>query len=205
MANPTQYYGWTLPTEGSDPWYQTFDDMVSATDVSVRSVENITGTRYTLVVSTNGSLLINSDTTGAVVGQAYFGVMSSSPFGRFVGSFSLVRSGAAALFAVSIQGRLDHVLDSIVRNDLRLAVRGVVQGNGMTSLSVPQNSLFWSHAPGVTEVQQQLRWTAAVSLGPGTYSVEWQAQVMSATTGAGSEWRSTTTDRFVAEVLEVNR
>lgn len=204
MGNPTGIYGWTFPVEGQDPFYQAFDDFASGVDVTVSSVERVTGTRHTLVLSNapSGVLSVSSATAVLLPAGDYFTVMSQAPLGRHVGSFSLVRSGAQARLELTTQGRCNGN-GTVQTGGGTVAFRCIITGNGMTSLAVPQNSLFWSFTPGVTEVRQHLGWTATVSLGPGAYSCELQCNAQSFT-GAGSEWRITTLERTALTVLEVN-
>ena len=173
---PTSHYGWTLPTEGQDPWYSTMDTLFNAIDTSVHSVQTGMVTHMTMVISAypNPALFIpNVANVGA--GGTWL-VLSAAPYGRFVGSFSLVTSGAQAAFDLRITGDFSTFIASLQETRFRLFV-----SNGVNSFVVPSDSAWISVITfsGLSWVLPPF--TSIVSLGPGKFSCEVQATTTTST------------------------
>lgn len=198
MPNPTQVYSWTIPAEGANPWYTGLEQLFNDIDTSVGSIENLAGTRSTLVYSVFPSdlMIVTSDNMLDMGGDGGWVVMSVAPFGRVVSSFALVGSGANVRFDAHEQGYADT--SPALTLAFTLFWRCVVTGNGVSSLVVPSNSAWLARFLTIDRMQRSF--TAQVSLGPGNYSVELQGSLNGF--AASSRYVIGAADYFVMHALE---
>lgn len=203
MPNPTTYWAWPLPSENADPWYDAFQEFAGAIDTTVRSIESGLVPRATVVLSVMpiGSMAINSSTMVSRGADGHWAIASVAPYGRFVGSFALVTSGAQANWHLTIAGLNRSAGVPALTDHLIVRFRAVVQRTGVSSLVVPNNS-GWLFIFNPSNVHQQMVFTALTSLGPGNYSAEIQA---STTAQVGSTWSMNEYDRAMLIVTEVRR
>jgi hypothetical protein len=172
MPTPTQFYRWTLPVEGQDPWFETINTAFITIDASVSSAAQVAIPKRTMVISSYPTADLEV-TSANVVNQGatdgYWAIFSSAPFGRCVGSFHLVGSGAQALFDLRIQGAA--MVNASGQGNNTIGFRLVLQSS---SLIVPGNSQ-WSFRFNYSGLQQNLQaFIGTRSLGPGNFSVEIQ-------------------------------
>lgn len=202
MADPTSRFAWDVPNAGSDPWYKQFDGFISGIDTSVFSLESYIGTvnsrvtlvetsapmRQTLVISYYpGGTLPGSNTLTSTTGlTANWQTLSSAPFGRCVGSFTIAGSGRQALVDLN----LDFVIVggaspawTVGRVTPYARVVFVTGANTVTC----GDSVFY--LPSETALMHvQAHWLATASLGAGRYSAEVQMSGVSENTGSPSKF-----------------
>ena len=194
MADPTARYLFDLPNENIDPWYASFDTMVSQIDTTINSVEQLAVAlnRATLAVSLypTASVTWNASSTLANFGTTGAHVMSCAPYGRLVGSFQIVASGTNAWVTLAI--------DHYGINTLTTFFRGVINPG---SLVVATNSA-WKFKHNVALAHEAVSYTAPTSLGPGTYSIELQTRGLN---GVGSQYAMDTDSWLWCTVTEEHR
>lgn len=199
---PTQNYLWNIPAANLDPWYDAHVDMVNAIDASVSSVALVSRPRTTAVLSFfPSSLLAIHSATGASYGaDGYWTVCSAAPYGRLVGSFSLVGSGAYPLFQLMGTG---FVQGTYGNGPSRARFRLVVQRTGVSSLVIPSNSGWYTFRNTYAD-HSAFAMQAVASLGPGNYSAELQAHVTNLT-GTGSHYGINNDDYLMLTMIEASR
>lgn len=178
MANPTQNYGWTFPTENQDPWQSAFDTFASAIDTSIRSVENLAPTRVMLCMSIYPTATVAI--SGATTLPAAWTVFSVAPFGRAVSSFSLVGSGCQ--LAAELRGT--YYLESAVASFSQSAATyfRLVVNPGSISFTTDSG---WKNFSNLSLTHLPINFHHVGSLAAGNYSVELQVRMLSfANTGS---------------------
>lgn len=176
MPSPTLHYGWVLPSEFADPWYVALDDMVTQMDVAVHSVEVVSRPRATTVISlAPATNMPVSSATAAATGGTWT-VLSCSPYGRWVGSFSLVGSGAHVALSLRSSAFLQGTAGFASATAGALRLRGIAARTGASSVNVTGNSA-WSFAFTDIFNRHSLAFETVASLGPGNYTLELQGRV----------------------------
>jgi hypothetical protein len=203
MPSPTQHYGWTIPAENADPWYQPFDDLVTAIDNTVSSLQQVAVPRVTTVVSLypSGTLNVSSAQALAFGSHGNWVVCSVAGMGRVVGSFSLVASGAQVAMHLTGTGFFAGVYGG---GSGKLRWRCVLTNDvGVNSIVIPSNSA-WSTFYNTIQAHQTIAYQAVASLGPGNYSCELQAGIVGVC-AATSVFNLNNDDHLVLTALEARR
>jgi hypothetical protein len=188
VSNPTQYFGWTIPTDASGQnWYSVFQAIWDAADVQLlgnfesqvaclqATMSNL-AMRSTLVLSSAVGVRVSSVEMAA--GHAGWAICSAAPFGRLAGSFVLTSSGGHAWYQMDLAGTANSRVGSFAAGSgCVVTFRLVTTRVGVNTMTHPVNATWNWHAEmaGVDNALPPL--TDVVSLGPGTYNVELQAQV----------------------------
>jgi len=128
-------------------------------------------------------------------------ICSVAPYGRYVGSFSLVSSGAQATFDLRVSGFCRAAVATWTATNNTIHFRLITQRTGASSLTFPNNSAWVSEVSlGAAHLISQPFMTTH-SLGPGDYSVELQMQ-FDLTISASSDYTMDQNDYLVLSVLE---
>lgn len=201
MANPTQTYKWVTPSPNDDPWDVKIGALWDSQDTTVHSVELLAPNRVSVVISLYPTAIT---CYGAQATIPAWIVMSQAAFGRLVGSFSLVRSGAQVMFTLGLTGFAQTAnLVASFTNVGPFFFRGVVQPG---SISIPSNAAnftadsAWQFTPSFTQTRVNLTFQSVTSLGPGNYSVELQHRGVA--TATSSIWVMGTPDWLVLTARE---
>lgn len=206
----TGTFSWVTPTENADPWLTDFEDMVSQIETTVSSVYGYASGVNTAVTSlaqtahafagivcsvyANTTTFISS--ASATTGKNGWTVLSMTPYGRCVGSFRLVSSGAQMLATLDATGYWNSAVASFGQTGA-VFFRLVVSPG---SVNVTTDSA-WKIVGGVpTLTRLQLHGSAVASLGPGTFSAELQMRPVTA--APASLWAFNLDDALVLTVLE---
>ena len=181
MANPTQYYSWSYPTQNQDPWFTTFDTFASAIDAAVHSVDVRASSleaespgRMTLVLShfANNNAMGISSATATIGSPILWTILSSAPTGRLSGAFTVVASGAQVL--TSLTGYIySEATGAITANTILHFFRVIVNPG---SLVIGGNSAFVA-VHNIVGVFQPFHFQSVDSFAPNAYTTELQARV----------------------------
>lgn len=204
MANPTTVFGFSFPLEGADPWYTGFDTFASQIDTAISSlqtrvfsIQNTRTPRHSIVISSDISSAASYVGTTAATGGAWL-VMSQFPYGRYVGSFSIIGSGAVARFDITQAGQADAGGTAAFGRTLRFRERLIINPG---SLTVPSSAGdMWQFQFDYSDARAQTHFTAMTSLGVGNFSVEAQVQVKGL--ASASFYNMSSQDRFMLTMTE---
>lgn len=184
MSNPTANFGWTHPTRdiAEDSW-TVYGQAWDQVDISVNSVAAEVTRRldagddqmvqhetilFPVALTNDRLVLINT-------GSAWV-VCSLSTYGRLVGSFTLVSSGAHAFIEWSTYAYTNP--GGPFGNGTSVEFRAVVKKTGVNTIALPTAAnAGWKSYFNFHNVRMPMpTFTEIASLGPGTYSLELQAR-----------------------------
>ena len=195
MASPTANYSWTLPADGQDPWYTTFDTLMSAIDVSVRSVQNLASTRAYLVVSATPAASFTMAGSSTV---ANWTTLSMAAYGACVGSFAIYGQGAYARIDIDTTRYLVGSA-TIVPPGALVQYRAVVNPG---SITVAESHWLQLLQAGVDH--RHYYSSAVTSLGVGNFSATFQSRIFLPASAVHSSIGYTPWNYFRGWVSEVH-
>lgn len=202
---PTRNFGWELPPLGAGSWFESFFwGFPHSVEAALHPIAEIPQTRLATVLSAFAG---NSLRLSWLAFATTYTTISCAPYGQFVGSFSITRSGRAAYFRFGCDfvGPDHSAVAAGQFADAGHFFRGIVMPG-----SVEVGGSSWvMKAVGVEGVphdggQRSVSFTALVpNLAAGDYSVRWQvlAQLNNATDSAFAFWPGHDAWATVAEVV----
>lgn len=217
MAWPTATQSWHPPIAGQQPYASAAATFFDEIDLTVNSIYNHLANRVTSAEAANGKttivLSVYPSATATITGTTGiigpWTVMSTAPFGRLVGNFSVTGSGTNVLFNLATQYGIEGAGQAFTTNGFnRVYYRGVIQAG---SISIPSgainttNESGWRTSDSMVAVQLRLNTMAVVSLGIGAFTVEMQSRCSFNSTNGSSRWQMATGDWLLLTATQVGR
>lgn len=217
MSNPTTTYSLHYPLENADPWFTAFDTFASEIDMAVSSVERgvrtsgvaslntaisslrtIAPTFITVVMSYYPTAVAEVSSASALAANQGWTILSSAPFGRAVGSFQLISSGAYAMATLYTTGFFRTNVTCFAPQSGVVRLRACVQPG---SISFVGDSAWRIAGTVPNNARLTYSMTGVRSLGVGKFSLEMQAR-LDGGASPGSVWAMDASDALVVTVTE---
>lgn len=174
----TANFNWSFPALGATSWSQSLIDLVRSIEVTVNSVFNLQGRRAFTIVSAypTNSFMLGFDSSGQFGGSSNWVVMSSAPYGRYTGSFT-VRSGYPML--LSVDQRYGFTRSPVSSLASQVYFRGIVNPGSIEAWG--SNSVwrgYFALLDALSTYFPAQRGFTVMSLAAGTYSVTFHVKAI---------------------------
>lgn len=198
MSNPTATFSWQYPSENQDPWFSQFDTFASAIDLQVASAQTrVTSLEQAMLPRITQVLSVYPSGTGPTIQGSTtptaWTIMSAAPYGRFVGSFSVLNSGVVVAFTW-YPSMFFGGAGAFMAAAAKVQWRGVVLPG---SITVPNSdgSQGWNWPATTNGNHLPQAFFGVTSLGPGNFSIEMQGRLVTFA-NAESRWSWDANDQF---------